>query len=509
MSDAEKREYLAVDPNNRANVVVWKMQSIVEHHRRAGNISERGAFDIYHDLEACLEAYKHMERIVSTKMPFQYLHMVNFLLFIFVFSAPFVFTTGFKWLSPIPSCIVAIAFYGVAEVARSIEDPYSWVKPCHDLSGVGWGSTRDPQLHEMSVAELTRGRGGRAKEKRASVRQPTAGKKTGSRQLETASRRRTTGSIGAAEPNRSRPSPAVPRTSRSPRRRCRGRRSSRRPPARRREGSRRIAIESGGRTPARFERVPGSTSATSVPPAAPGWRRGGPRSGGPELSDRLGFFRACSASAIRRGFPAGGARVRRRWFAQLAKLYRCGGTSGVRVRDFEPHAHALSARPAFMIVYRFKDGYDRYWRQDRDRSCTAACATSTSTRARSCAGRRGHSLVRRWRRRRPGRPLRPPRPRRAVFLGTRLARGARRLRTIRLRPPKPVGAPSRAHGAPAPEGSVRIPRHPSGARLGYPERESRGLGLLARVRGPPGWDVVSRRRRTRGVGDSLSRPNVA
>jgi len=47
-----------------------------------------------------------MERIVSTKMPFQYLHMVNFLLFIFVYSAPFVFTTGFKWLSPIPSCIV-------------------------------------------------------------------------------------------------------------------------------------------------------------------------------------------------------------------------------------------------------------------------------------------------------------------------------------------------------------------------------------------------------------------
>ena len=87
---------------------------------------ERGAFDIYHDLEACLEAHKHMERVVSTKMPFQYLHAVNFLLFVFVFGAPFVFTTGFKWLSPVPSCIVAVAFYGVAEVARSIEDPYSW-----------------------------------------------------------------------------------------------------------------------------------------------------------------------------------------------------------------------------------------------------------------------------------------------------------------------------------------------------------------------------------------------
>ena len=38
-------------------------------------------------------------------------------------------------LSPIPSCIVAISFYGIAEVARSIEDPFSWVEPCHDLTG--------------------------------------------------------------------------------------------------------------------------------------------------------------------------------------------------------------------------------------------------------------------------------------------------------------------------------------------------------------------------------------
>ena len=96
-----------------------------------------------------------MERIVSTKMPFQYLHMVSCCRFIFVFlRAPFVFTTGFKWLSPVPSSIVAIAFYGVAEVARSIEDPYSWIKPCHDLSGVGWRLYSETlQLHESSVAD--------------------------------------------------------------------------------------------------------------------------------------------------------------------------------------------------------------------------------------------------------------------------------------------------------------------------------------------------------------------
>jgi len=60
LTEEEKKEFLAIDPNNRANMVVWRMQSIVEHHRRLGHVCERGAFDIYHDLEGCLEAFKHM-----------------------------------------------------------------------------------------------------------------------------------------------------------------------------------------------------------------------------------------------------------------------------------------------------------------------------------------------------------------------------------------------------------------------------------------------------------------
>ena len=41
------------------------------------------------------------------------------------------------------------------EVARSIEDPYSWIKPCHDLTGVGWRLYSESlQLHEASVADV-------------------------------------------------------------------------------------------------------------------------------------------------------------------------------------------------------------------------------------------------------------------------------------------------------------------------------------------------------------------
>jgi predicted membrane chloride channel (bestrophin family) len=44
-----------------------------------------------------MDALKSAERIVTTPIPYQYLHMLNILLFFFVYSVPFVFTANFKW----------------------------------------------------------------------------------------------------------------------------------------------------------------------------------------------------------------------------------------------------------------------------------------------------------------------------------------------------------------------------------------------------------------------------
>jgi hypothetical protein len=41
---------------------------------------------------------------VTTPVPYQYLHMLNVLLFFFVYSVPFVFTANFKWVTPFPRC---------------------------------------------------------------------------------------------------------------------------------------------------------------------------------------------------------------------------------------------------------------------------------------------------------------------------------------------------------------------------------------------------------------------
>ena len=110
--------------------------------------------DAFRDLRVVLDALKSMERIVTTPIPHQYLHMLNVLLFFFVYSVPFVFTANFKWVTPFPSAVVALAFYGVNEIGRCMEDPFSWEEPCHDLSAAGWRSYREnAQIHADADAE--------------------------------------------------------------------------------------------------------------------------------------------------------------------------------------------------------------------------------------------------------------------------------------------------------------------------------------------------------------------
>lgn len=398
LTDAEKAEFRAIDPNNRANMVVWRMQSIVEHHRRLGNISERGAFDIYHDLEGCLEAYKHMERIVSTKMPFQYLHMVNFLLFIFVFSAPFVFTTGFKWLSPVPSSIVAIAFYGVAEVARSIEDPYSWIKPCHDLTGVGWRLYSETlQLHESSVADADAAIARRRRRRRAKrvLEHAFDGEDTSDSDEEDETRRaavvRVT--IAAEDADAKKPhsdgttTTATATTIRSsvahgpadrallsPDRPTEAEAidAALRRAAAAAEAETEIASKSDGvesRVRFRVESRVKTTAYVGPITAEELSRAKESRDTQPTLSTSwYGFFtdvfrvrntiHAEVFAQVALAFVIG-------WAAQLAKLWRCGGEVQEAFEcpvTFEPYAHSVVGSVlAFMIVYRFKFAYDRYY----------------------------------------------------------------------------------------------------------------------------------------------------
>ena len=133
-------------PASRPALIVAKCQKLVEEARKRNEISERGAFDLYSDLNDCLQACNNLERISETKMPWIYLHLLNFALFAFVFSAPFIFTAGFGWLSPAPAMLVAIAFYGTAEVSRNMENPFDYDNDGHDIEAAGLAHYKESRM---------------------------------------------------------------------------------------------------------------------------------------------------------------------------------------------------------------------------------------------------------------------------------------------------------------------------------------------------------------------------
>jgi len=137
LTEKDVEYYSQIDFNNRPNVVAAQIQRLVERQRRLGFIYEKSAYDIFKETELALASLKTCEKIVTTPVPYQYLHMVNFVLFCYVFSAPFVFSASFKWITFFPSAVLALGFYGIAEIGRIIADPFNWTEPRHDLTGIG------------------------------------------------------------------------------------------------------------------------------------------------------------------------------------------------------------------------------------------------------------------------------------------------------------------------------------------------------------------------------------
>ena len=152
----EVAAYARVPFQNRPNAVVTRMQTIVEHHRRLGHVCERGAFDLYRECERVLAALKSCERVVATPIPFQYIQMSNFVTFFFIYSAPFIFTVSYQYISFFPSCLLAMAFYGINCVGEVIERPFDWREPNHDLTGIGLRVWREcVQIHRRCAEKDT------------------------------------------------------------------------------------------------------------------------------------------------------------------------------------------------------------------------------------------------------------------------------------------------------------------------------------------------------------------
>lgn len=115
------------------------------------------------NMQDFLDATSACQRIVDTPLPFLYSHMLSLLLFIFVYSTPFIYTlpshsdidslaqadadiedlirgnedrkcSSLGWL---PSTLLVVAYYGIEQIAVLIENPFNFEDIDHDLEAFG------------------------------------------------------------------------------------------------------------------------------------------------------------------------------------------------------------------------------------------------------------------------------------------------------------------------------------------------------------------------------------
>ena len=154
LTESEKDFMCGKLPSSRPALVVAKCQKLVEEARKRNDISERQALLIlYDDLNDCLVACNNLERISETKMPWIYLHLLNFALFAFVYSAPFIFTAGLDGChgSGYADCDYV---YGTAEVARNMENPFDYDTDGHDIEAAGFAHFKESRTFREVTFDL-------------------------------------------------------------------------------------------------------------------------------------------------------------------------------------------------------------------------------------------------------------------------------------------------------------------------------------------------------------------
>jgi hypothetical protein len=122
-----------------------RINNVFNRNLQSGHVSERFASDAYRRVCSALQNVQGLLRIISTPVPKHFRHLLQLTLLFYVFTMPFVLSVRYRWLTVIPSTLVALAFYGVAETSTGMMEPFGWNGPRHELGELG---TRMGLFHE-------------------------------------------------------------------------------------------------------------------------------------------------------------------------------------------------------------------------------------------------------------------------------------------------------------------------------------------------------------------------
>jgi putative membrane protein len=104
LTDEERRELEFMPTHAMTSRFGMKINAVFEKHRADGRISDRFAAEAYRQVCCTLKCVQGFARVVTTPVPKQFAHLLQFLLFFFVFTTPFVFSVSYQYMLVLPYC---------------------------------------------------------------------------------------------------------------------------------------------------------------------------------------------------------------------------------------------------------------------------------------------------------------------------------------------------------------------------------------------------------------------
>ncbi|GMI12092.1 hypothetical protein TrVE_jg1784 [Triparma verrucosa] len=107
---------------------------------------------VFESSKAVMDFYKAAARIIGTPVPFPYTHMLNTLVFFFVYCTPVVyhgdFASGRGWIA---TFLVTFCAYGLLEIGVKLENPFGFDDVDHDLEDFGRKMSKESDM----IAKIT------------------------------------------------------------------------------------------------------------------------------------------------------------------------------------------------------------------------------------------------------------------------------------------------------------------------------------------------------------------
>ncbi|GMI14962.1 hypothetical protein TrLO_g10419 [Triparma laevis f. longispina] len=138
ISEHEKKELDEINPPLRPTALITEIRCACLQLSQY-MINPKGlTVQIFESSKQVMDFYKATSRIVGTPVPFPYTHMLNTLVFFFVYCTPVVyhgdFGSGRGWIA---TFLVTFCAYGLLEIGVKLENPFGFDDVDHDLEEFG------------------------------------------------------------------------------------------------------------------------------------------------------------------------------------------------------------------------------------------------------------------------------------------------------------------------------------------------------------------------------------